>query len=262
MLRLAVFGDPVAQSWSPVIQEAGLHAVGIRGTYRAIQVDRAGFLQGCDDVREGRLDGANVTMPYKRLAAEKVDRLTSDAERAGSVNTLVREGGRLVGYSTDVEAIRQVWRQTGLAGDAPVLVLGAGGAAAAALVALEEHERWVSARRAAAAVALSTEIGPAIRTVEWGRAVPGAVVVNATPLGMRGEELPRAVVEAAIGLFDMVYAPIPTPACRRAHAAGIPVAEGSEMLLAQAMLSFTLWTGVPAPAAAMRAALQNAQETG
>ncbi len=258
MIRLVLLGDPVVHSLSPVIHSAGLVAVGIAGIYTARRVDAEGFLSACEDLRSGRLDGANVTMPHKRLAADRVDQVSAEAERSGSVNTIVAREGVLTGHNTDVAGVRAVWVEHGLPADAPVLILGAGGAAAAAVVALEDRDLVVSARRPSAAEALLGGLPGG--TVGWGSGVEGAVVVNATPLGMLAEPLPSAVLSGAAGLLDMAYGSSVTPAVRAARAAGLPTAEGADLLLAQAFASFELWTGVPAPREAMRAALQMAQE--
>ncbi|MDH3260126.1 MAG: hypothetical protein OEM81_07595 [Acidimicrobiia bacterium] len=259
---LVLLGDPVAHSLSPVIQQAGLDAAGVMGTYRALRVDANGFRRACVDLRAGRWRGANVTMPHKRLAFAETDEWSTGAERSGSVNTIVVKDSRLVGHSTDIDGIRQVWQEAGLPLDAPVLVLGAGGAAAAALVALDVSDLLISSRRWEAAQEVAATADVAVRPVKWGKVIAGAVVVNATPLGMKGETLPRGIVEQSAGLLDMAYSVQVTPAVRTACRAGLPHASGPDVLLAQATASFTLWTGLAAPSVAMRAALQKAQATG
>jgi shikimate dehydrogenase len=258
---LALFGDPVEHSLSPVIQQAALAAAGLAGSYRAFRVDADGFRRACVDLRVGRLHGANITMPHKRLAAAETDERSSGAERSGSVNTIVVDDSRLVGHSTDIDGIRTVWREAGLPLDARVVVLGAGGAAAAALIALDDHELIISARRREAAERLASTVVVGARTVPWGTPVSGAVIVNATPVGMGGEPLPPGVVEGSAGLLDMAYRRHATPAVQAARGAGLPHASGTDLLLAQAMASFTLWTGLAAPAVQMRSALQKAQAT-
>jgi shikimate dehydrogenase len=262
LLDLVLFGDPVDHSLSPVIQQAALDATGLEGNYRAIRVDADGFRRGCADLRTGRLHGANVTMPHKRLAAEETDERSPGAERSKSVNTIVVEGSRLIGHSTDISGVQQVWQESGLSEEAPVLVLGAGGAAAAALIGLETHKLSLASRRWASAQRLVEEIDVSVDLVPWGTAVPGAVVVNATPLGMGGEDLPSGVVEESAGLLDMAYRRGNTPAVEAARKLRLPHASGTDLLVAQAVLSFFLWTGLPAPAEQMRAALQKAQATG
>jgi len=91
----------------------------------------------------------------------------------------------------------------------------------------------------------------------WGTGWAGAVVVNATPLGMEGESLPGGILDGAVGLIDMAYGAEPTPAVEHARRRGIPVADGLDVLVAQAAISFTWWTGVPAPIEVMRAAARN-----
>ena len=261
-LELVLFGDPVDHSWSPAIHQAALDAVGLDGTYRAIRVDFAGLRRGCADLRAGRWHGANITMPFKRVAAAETDERSSGAERSGSVNTIVVDGSRLVGHNTDIDGIRRVWEETDLPLDAPVLVLGSGGAAAGALIALERHDRFVSSRRLEAAERLAKTAGRGVRAVPWTTAMPGAVVINATPLGMQGEALPAGLVEASSGLLEMTYGRGATRAERTARQAGLPCASGTDLLLAQAIVSFTLWTGLAAPSEEMSRALQKAQATG
>ncbi|MBT8192228.1 MAG: shikimate dehydrogenase [Acidimicrobiia bacterium] len=252
MLRLVVLGDPIDHSLSPRLHTAALEAAGIEGRYEARRVDAEGMVTAVQELRDGRLDGANVTMPHKRLASQLVDELGAEAARAGSVNTLFVRGGAVVGESTDIAGIRLAW---GELPPGPALILGGGGAAAAALLALEGRPLSVSTRHPRAAARLIERSGVAADRVEWGSQVAGAVVVNATPLGMTGEGLPPGLLENASGLFDMPYGGIPTEAVRRAVALGIPAVDGREMLLAQAACSFELWTGATAPLAAMRGVL-------
>ena len=258
-MKLLIFGDPVEHSLSPVIMGAALRRAGIAGSYGRRRVDAAGMREGAAQIRDGRLDGANVTMPHKRLAAELCDRLTPQAERCGVANTLWRRDGLLHGHTTDPDGVTFAWEDARLPNDAPVLVLGAGGAAAAALLALEGRELRVSARRPQAAAALAGGPVEGVGTAEWGRPVPGAVVVNATPLGLAGESLPEAVLEEAAGLFEMNYGHGPTPAMRTVREAGRPVATGEMMLVGQAVTGFRIWTGVSVPAPALLRALAEAR---
>lgn len=258
-MKLLIFGDPVEHSLSPVIMGAALRRAGIAGSYGRRRVDAAGMREGAAQIRDGRLDGANVTMPHKRLAAELCDRLTPQAERCGVANTLWRRDGLLHGHTTDPDGVTFAWEDARLPNDAPVLVLGAGGAAAAALVALEGRELRVSARRPQAAAALAGGPVEGVGTAEWGRPVPGAVVVNATPLGLAGESLPEGVLAEAAGLFEMNYGHGPTPAMRTVREAGRPVATGEMMLVGQAVTGFRIWTGKTVPAPALLRALAEAR---
>ncbi|MGI9648171.1 MAG: shikimate dehydrogenase family protein, partial [Acidimicrobiia bacterium] len=174
MLHLVVLGDPVDHSLSPRIHTAALAAAGIEGEYTARRVDVAGMAAAVAELRDGRLDGANVTMPHKWVAHQLADSVGADAARASSVNTLRLRGSEVVGESTDVEGIRRAW---GGLSDGPVLLLGAGGAAAAALLALEGRPLTVTARRPQAAQSLLERTGAEGTVLGWGEPLPGAVVV-------------------------------------------------------------------------------------
>lgn len=253
-LRLAVVGDPISHSRSPLIHGAALDALGIEGSYTAIEVDTAAMTAIVEDIRRGDLDGVNVTMPHKGVAAALVDELTADAGRARSVNTIVRRpDGTLVGHSTDVSALRRLWP---LDPPTPILVLGAGGAAAAACLAAEEGTLYVSARRPEAVTHLRHQLEMDLVRVPWATAVVGAVVVNATPMGMSGEALDRRLLELGGGLVDLAYGPSPTPAVEVARELGLPTVDGLEVLVAQAADSFRLWTGRLAPVDVMLEALR------
>jgi shikimate dehydrogenase len=256
-VRLVLLGDPVAHSRSPAIQRAALAAVGLPGSYQARRVDEAGLYRACAEIRAGNLRGANVTMPHKQAAAAAADRLSDAAARCRAVNTLVAEGLEVVGHNTDAGGLRAAWQRFGLPAEGPVLVLGGGGAAAAALVALEGREIAVATRRAGAGEALAAAVGVRAAEIPWGRAQPGAVVVNATPLGMAGESLPPGLVQESAGLVDLPYGPGITPAVAAARRRGLPVIDGLDHLVAQAALSFELWTGIPAPVAVMEAAARS-----
>jgi shikimate dehydrogenase len=254
-MRLVLLGDPVDHSRSPAIQRAALEAAGIEGSYEARRVDAAGMVVAVDEIRYGRLDGANVTMPHKQLAFELADRVAEEALRSGAVNTLVRHGGEVWGHNTDVDGIRAVWIEMGPPDGAPVLILGSGGAAAGAIVALAEHAIMVSGRRPEAAADLLARTRVDGTIVPWGTGVEGAVVVNATPLGMKGEPIPAEVIDGALGFVDLAYGPDEAPSVSLARMLDIPVADGRDMLLAQAAVSFEIWTGLKAPVNVMRSAI-------
>lgn len=256
-MKLAVAGSPVAHSLSPLIHNAALQACGIDGTYVAIECDTEGFVGVIAALRSGELDGCNVTMPHKQLAHDLVDTAVPVAARAGAVNTIVREADRLVGHNTDVAGIVQASTWAGLPVEAPVLVLGAGGAAAAALLAYEQRSLFVAARRREAAESLVERLGVDAVVLDFGTPLAGAIVANATPLGMHGENLPEGVLAAAAGLFEMPYASGTTPATTMMRELDRPVAVGEDMLLAQAIEAFALWTGCVPPVAPIRAALHN-----
>lgn len=241
-MQLAVLGNPVSRSKSPLIHAAALRSANIPGRYRAICLDEDGMDRVAGWVRSGRMTGANITMPHKGVAARLADTLTPPAHRSLSVNTWVGRNGLLEGHSTDGDGVRYAWRRNALPADGPVLVLGSGGVAAAALLALEDRDLHVSARNPEKAHRLIEILGIRAPVLPWGSGVDSATVVNATPIGSAGEALGSQVLDRASGLLEMVYGSAPTPSELIMRARGAPVAPGIDMLIGQAMASFRLWT--------------------
>lgn len=264
----ALLGDPVSHSLSPVFQNAAFRAARVDGVYVALRCTSdtlPGLMRGI--ARAG--GGGNVTVPHKEAAREVVERATAAAARTGACNTFWYEAGSLCGDNTDVAGFRAALRELiPTAAGARVLLLGAGGAARAALAALEEEGGatvTVLARTAGRAAALRDRFGTgrlSVRVAESVRDVRGQdfdLLVNATPLGLRpGDPLPLEL--SALGsigaVLDMVYGAEPTPWVASARALGIPAADGIPMLIAQGAAAFERWWGVPAPVEAMREALR------
>lgn len=240
-------------SRSPAMQRAALQAAGLEGTYEARRVDADGVRAAVDELRSGALDGANVTMPHKLVAAGAVDALDATATATGAVNTMFRESGRVVGANTDVAGIATLlatWDD-----GVGVIVLGAGGAARAALAAARGRPRKVMARDRDAAAALAAEMG-ADGAPAWGASAADWIVINATPLGMAGEEL-GVPLQGIAGLVDLAYGPAETPAVAVARRSGIRHHDGLDALVAQGAESFRLWTGESPDIAAMAKAVRD-----
>ncbi|GMQ97523.1 MAG: shikimate dehydrogenase [Acidimicrobiia bacterium] len=247
-MKFGIVGDPVEHSRSPAMHNAGFAALDLDATFEFVPTARDRFRDVEDRLRTGDLDGVSVTMPHKAHAFAAVDIADAPAAAAHAVNTIVSADEVLTGYNTDIDGVRFSIEKLGLPADTPVLLLGHGGAAAAALVGLAESRPVsISARQSAPAIALARNIGIAMDFVEWGSSLPGSIVVNATPLGMHGEELPRGVVEDCSGLIDMTYGSSETPAIATARIKRLPHADGFDMLVGQAIAAFELFTGVAAP---------------
>jgi len=254
-VKFAVVGDPVDHSRSPAIHNAGFSELGVDAVYHHLLVAHNAFDTVVSQLRDGQLNGVNVTMPHKKNAYAAVDIRTDRALATGAVNTITVDDGQLVGDNTDVAGVRYSLAKPHMATSAPVLILGAGGAAAAAVVATTDRVQYGSARTLAAVESVAARIDSELHTVAWGEGVAGAILINATPLGMHGEDLPTGIIESSSGFVDMTYGSDRSPAMGRAFNASIPAVDGTEMLLGQALEAFTRFTGHPAPERAMRAAL-------
>jgi shikimate dehydrogenase len=256
-VKFAVVGDPVEHSRSPAIHNAAFAALGIDAEFGWRQVRRGEFDQVVGELRSGELDGVSVTMPHKHAAYEAADERSERAMRTGAVNTLVVEGDRLMGHNTDVAGVRHALAMIESETTAPILILGNGGAAAAALLAVEGRHVHLSGRSGAGARSLAERVGVEVTVVAWGEPVSMATVINATPLGMAGEDLPDGVVERAAALLDMTYGAQRSSAVAHALALGIPTTDGLTMLTGQAVEAFELFTGQKAPIMTMEQAARD-----
>jgi len=279
---LGVFGDPVAHSLSPGFQNAGLDACGIRGQYVRLHATSDEIAAALRTIPTAGFLGANVTIPHKAAALELVDEADENARRAGAVNTIVVDGGKLLGFSTDGPGLSRAVREEFLVDlrDLRVLLLGAGGGAgraAAVQCAMEGCERLVlanrtldKARELAAGLAPFFKSDRLIGPVDRLAAIPMDesvlrtemshvdIVINATPLGMRmtdASPLPASLLTPSLMVYDMVYTRGKSRLVREAEAAGARAAGGLSMLLHQGAQSFEIWFNRPAPLDAMRAAL-------
>jgi shikimate dehydrogenase len=265
----AVIGDPVEHSLSPVIHNAAFTALDLDWIYLAFAVGVGEVPDAITGARTLGLAGLSVTMPHKATVAAEMDRLSATATRLGAVNTVIRTGSKLDGESTDgdgfLAALRldEGWEPAGR----DCVVLGAGGAARAVILALAEAGAAsvsVVARQAASAAAAARLAGP-VGDVAPVEAVSDAeLVVNATPVGMSvvddGElqGLPLGMDPSRLGpgqlVVDLIYSPPSTPLLEAARAGGARVANGLGTLIHQAALQFRLWTGMDPPLEVMSAA--------
>ncbi len=236
---------------------AAFAALDMDWTYDLLDIPPAALHAAVDGIRAKDVAGANVTIPYKQTVMDQLDTVAAEALRARAVNTVVNDRGRLGGYNTDIPAIRSALELVGVEADSVnAVILGAGGAARAAAVALEGARITFVARR-------PDQVDLPGRTVRWddpsvASLTRGAdVLINATPLGRR-EEMPLrpAALPRAGSVIDLVYVTGGTPLVRKARALGLPTVDGWEILLSQGATSFLLWTGQSAPLEAMRETLQ------
>lgn len=262
---VGVLGWPLEHTLSPVIHNVAFRAAGLDWTYLAFPVPPERLPDAIAGLRALGSAGANVTMPHKQAVIPLLDDVSGDARAVGAVNTIEFLGDRLIGHNTDVDGFREfVSKEAGVAvkGMSSV-VLGAGGAARAIVRALEElgvGEVSVVARRAEAAEEVASSAHPGFaRAAPWERAQALAeasgVIVNCTPLGMRGEDvLPGALFREGQLVLDLIYQPPTTPLLDNARAAGAVAWGGLGMLVLQAAASFGIWTGQDPPMDVMSAA--------
>jgi shikimate dehydrogenase len=238
------------------MQNAAFEAAGLDWTYELLDVSAADLPAAVERLRAADVGGANVTIPHKQAVISRLDGVDPDALRSHAVNTIVREGERLLGSNTDVIGVRAALSEVGLEPKgANVVILGGGGAARAAAVALAGAHLTFVSRHPEDDDLPGAVIGwtdPALAALTR----TSDLLLNATPLG-RKEEMPvrPASLPKDGAVIDLVYVTGGTPLVRKARSLGLRTADGWGVLLAQGAAAFEVWTGKAAPLVAMRQTL-------
>jgi shikimate dehydrogenase len=276
--NLGLCGWPLEHSLSPRLHHAALHALNLAGEYKLYSVPpipegATGLHALLEQVRQGDLQGLNVTIPHKQSVLPLMDELSPTARCIGAVNTISLVNGKLCGDNTDAPGfmadLEHLLPAAQQANGARALVLGAGGSARAVVYALVKAG-WqvnVTARRIEQArqlVESLVDIPSSVAALPFQVSMleqPYTLLVNTTPVGMFpgiGESPwpASAVFPTKAALYDLVYNPAETQLVRNARASGLQAANGLGMLIEQAALAFETWSGQTAPRDAMREAVQ------
>jgi shikimate dehydrogenase len=276
--RVVLIGHPVAHSLSGAMQQAAFDDQGVDAAYELW--DRAPIVlpDAIGEIRGDDFLGANVTIPHKERVVPLVDKLTEEAQATGAVNTITREGHRLVGHNTDVPGFKVALDKLVGRQKMPrhAVVLGAGGGARAVIYGLirEGFQRViVFNRHLHRAEAMVKHFGRSashmeLRAMPWHESIIEAelakskVLVNATSIGLTADvsPIPAEILPPDLLVLDLIYNR--TRLLRDAAAVGATVSDGELMLLHQGAAAFTLWTGLPAPIDLMQKALSTARAGG
>ncbi|HEY2483514.1 MAG TPA: shikimate dehydrogenase [Candidatus Binataceae bacterium] len=272
-----IFGDPIEHSLSPAMHNAAYAALGMDRRYLAFHVTRAELLPALRGIVPLKIAGVNLTLPHKARALAVMDELTAEGDLLGAINCVIHRDGKLVGDNTDARGLeRDLRAQAILVAARTALVIGAGGAGAAAVVALSRLKaaRVIIANRTARrASALARRFAQsALRRTRFEAVglrelvnssllAEVACVVNATSLGLTGGGFPHLKYDATppnCFFYDTLYARRPSKFLTGAIGAGRKCADGAGMLVEQGELAFHLFNGVRAPHGVMRRALMDA----
>jgi len=276
--RVVLIGHPVAHSLSAAMQQAAFDEVGLDASYELWDRTALQLPGAIAEVRADDFLGANVTIPHKERVVPLIDRSTEEALATGAVNTLTREGRRLVGHNTDVAGFevaldRLVGRQKM---PRQAVLLGAGGGARAVVFGLIRagfQRVVVFNRHLHRAEGLVKHFSRSaahmeLRAMPWHESIIESelaktkVLINATSIGLHGDDtpIPGAIIPGGLLVLDLIYKR--THLLRDAEAAGCQAMDGETMLLHQGAAAFSLWTGRPAPIEVMSAALGAARDRG
>ena len=249
-----VAGDPIEHSLSPQMMNAAFRRENLNSVYLALHAKSLADLVKC--VRDIPIFGLSVTMPYKQDIIEHLDNCEPLCQKVGACNTVIRsQDGKLYGFNTDVAGVVRPLEQRIPLAEAKVLVLGAGGAARAAVFGVRERGAnvFILNRTPQTAQKLARESGSKSIKRDDLKKMTFDVIINATPVGMSNGKSPLDEKEMNAKIaFDLVYNPLETKFLQMAKAKGMAVISGLEMFVNQGARQFEIWTGKPAPAAEMQ----------
>lgn len=282
-INLGLIGWPLEHSLSPQIHQAALRELGLKGKYCLYAIENNGLREQAitdllEHVANEKIQGLNVTLPYKQIVLSHMASLTPAAARIGAVNTIRLNKGLLQGENTDAAGFMNDLKELPVASKANTLILGAGGAARAVIFSLLEagHLVTIAARDPQKAQAVANSFSciakVPIRVLPLESKALSAIkddldlLINATPLGMSPHKdtcaWPKILTMPKHAcVYDLVYTPANTMLIQRAQLAGLPARSGLGMLVEQAALAFESWTKKTAPRSAMyQAAIDSIQK--
>jgi len=256
--KLAVIGDPIAHSLSPVLQSFLIRHFALPFTYEALLIRANDLPKMMHRLRDGEFRGLNVTIPHKQAVLPFLDAVDETAARLGATNTIAVEKNKLIGYNTDVIGFLRGLTAAGISpSDKNVLVLGAGGAARAVVFALLKtgaQKIFLCNRSAGRAEALLAAFATdsRLQNVRWPERLTWLqnnkidIVINATSIGMHPQlnesPLPPAAFFPYMIAFDLIYNPLETAFLRAAAEAGATTANGLGMLIDQGVAALEIWS--------------------
>lgn len=269
-----VIGNPLGQSLSPMMHNAGFKELGLNYVYVPFEIPENALANTLIMLKAKGFRGLNITHPFKIKIIDYLDKLDEIAEEIGAVNTIVNNGGTLTGYNTDTYGAMEALSRNGVTietSGGKILILGAGGAARAVAVPIakagkniiianrtlkhaEELVDKLNSYTASCSEAISIgEVETVIDTVD--------IIINCTPVGMKcgpkGIPIPTGLIRNDLIIFDIVYSPRDTPLISAAQNLGAKVIYGYEMLIYQGIKAFELWTGQSAPGDVMKNVVVN-----
>ncbi|HUV24453.1 MAG TPA: shikimate dehydrogenase [Methanomassiliicoccales archaeon] len=263
-----ITGHPLSHSLSPEMHQAAFEHLGISGIYLRFPTDSGELDKLMEIVREMRIRGINVTIPHKEAIIPLLDDFDDSVKKTGAVNTVVNKNGRLVGMNTDVDGVAGTFANAGISPKGKrALVLGAGGAAKTCCSFLIENGARLSVvNRTPERAERLAQIFPGTEVLSEEGALNAEfdIVVNCTPLGMRGfpTELPidPGIFREGQFVMDTIYNPPCTRFLAEAEKRGAFTRSGIEMLIYQAISAFEVWTGLSPPYEVMAKALREELE--
>ncbi len=246
MKKFFVIGNPIAHSLSPILQNHWLKENNIDATYDKIKLEEPQIKNFIRDIKDQKIAGCNVTVPFKKTVIPFLDELSPEAELTQSVNTITFDNGNLVGYNTDIVGFDTAIKKLNFSiKGKKVLILGAGGVVPSIIFALKNmhvKEITISNRTREKAENLRLLFDD-LQILEWGNLIDFHMVINATSLGLNNETINLNF--SSLGkdklFYDVIYNPHETGFLKMGKQLGYKTENGKTMFVYQALEAFKLW---------------------
>ena len=249
MKKYLVIGNPIEHSLSPLLHNFWLEKYSINATYEKQLVEKNDIEKIINDMKANKIQGINVTVPFKKMVIPLLDQLSDTAKKTQSVNTIFKKQNKLVGDNTDVYGFSEAIQITNLnLSNKKALILGAGGVVPSIILALKNmgiFEITLSNRTRKKADDLKKSF-PFLKVINWGEEIKTDLIINATSVGIKKNEEIKLDTSKLNGqlFYDLIYNPPKTKFLENAKRSGKKIENGKSMFIYQAMKAFEIWHGV------------------
>ena len=247
MKKYLVIGNPIKHSLSPKLHNYWFKKNNINAVYEKKQIEEQNIKEIISEMRNGKIDGINITVPFKQLIIPFVDELSSEAEESQSVNTIFKENNKVLGHNTDISGFELAIRKKGYnIKDKKVFILGAGGVVPSIVLALRKMgaAKIILSNRTQSKAEKIKKTFSDLEIVNWGEVPEFNMIINATSLGLNKDDeikLNYADIGQNKLFYDVIYNPSKTKFLLNAKKFGNQIENGKMMFIYQAHQSFAIW---------------------
>ncbi len=250
MKKYLVIGNPIEHSFSPKIHNYWFNKNNIKAVYNKRQIYESDIKEIISTVRNGKINGINVTVPFKQLVIPFIDELSLEAKKTNSVNTIYKKKNKVVGHNTDIIGFELAIKRIGYnIKNKKVFILGAGGVVPSIIVALRNIgvAKIILANRTKKKAEEIKKGFPNIEVLNWGSVPDFNMIINATSVGLKkNDEIKLNLKDRGVKklFYDVIYNPVETKFLKKAKESGNKVENGKMMFVYQAAAAFKIWHGV------------------
>jgi shikimate dehydrogenase len=247
MKKYLVIGNPIEHSLSPKLHNYWIKKNGIDAFYDKRKINENNIKEIIDDVNRGKIEGINITVPFKKSVIPFLDKLTPVAEEAQSVNTIYKENNKIIGHNTDIVGFELALQSINYdVKNKKVFILGAGGVVSSIIIALKKMQvsKIILSNRTKQKAENLKKINPNLEILEWGEIPEFDIIINATSLGFNNDDeikINYAKINKNKLFYDLIYNPKKTKFLAKAEEFGHQIVNGKMMFIYQAHQAFSIW---------------------